>query len=242
MIGLGDLPADFEAWNRKWAAPHGGIFGLQANSPTRAWEYPWVASQLKKLGARRMLEIGGALSGLQFVLAKELGAEVVNVDPFFDYGNGPGEYAESPETRHAAMNRSIGTNVLLCRSVLEEAQVAGPFDAVYSVSTLEHMPIASIEATVRRADELLAPGGHLVLTIDLFLDVRPFCSAESNKWGTNINVAWFGDLLDYTLVEGQPAELFGFSEFSTDHILRSLGNYATYRSQLAQCAVFRKPS
>jgi hypothetical protein len=54
-------------------------------------------------------------------------------------------------------------------------------------------------------------------------------------------MAWFAEKTGYELIEGDPHELFGFSEFSTDHVLRNLGTYAIYASQLAQLALFRKP-
>jgi 2-polyprenyl-3-methyl-5-hydroxy-6-metoxy-1,4-benzoquinol methylase len=259
MLAKAQLTEGFEAWNRRWGAPSGrhfpleglvarrapgiaryvrGPFGFQSNSPTRRYEYPWVASKLR--GEHRLLEIGGALSGLQFSLAKGQGAEVHNVDPLINYGNGPREYEVSPAERHAAMNACYKTKVVLHHSVLEDADLEGPFDAVYSVSTLEHMQKDAIERTLGRIDNLLRPGGRLVLTADLFLDAQPFCSAESNRWGTNISMAWLAEVTGYDLVEGDRRELFGYPEFSTDYVLCNLGEYSMYASQLAQCAVFVK--
>ena len=254
-----ELSDGFEAWNHRWGAPSGrhfplegllgrrmpwlarylrGPFAFQANSPTRKFEYSWVASQLQ--ADHRLLEIGGALSGLQFALAKDLGAEVHNVDSFFDYGNGPGEYAVSPEERHARMNTSYRTKVILHHSVLEDTDLDGPFVAVYSVSTLEHLPKEAIQKALERVDVLLRPGGRLVLTVDLFLDVQPFCASERNRWGTNVSMAWLAEMTGYNLVEGDQRELFGYPEFSTDHVLCNLGEYLNYSSQLDQCAVFVK--
>ncbi|HUC12939.1 MAG TPA: class I SAM-dependent methyltransferase [Acidimicrobiales bacterium] len=267
MLAKAELPTDYQEWNERWGAPQGrnvplqwlpwlrlsrlssrvstmerklrGPFAWQANSPVRRWEYPWVAAQLPTGG--RLLEIGGAMSGLQFALATDKGGEVHNVDPFYDYGNGPGEYAMPPEGRHEQLNATYGTNVVLHHSVLEEANVDGPFDAVLCVSVIEHMPIEAVKSTLKRADELLKSGGRLVLTLDLFLDVTPFCSAESNRWGTNVAPAMIAEFTGYRLVEGDRRELLGFPEFSPDYVMSNLWDYLSYRSNLAQCFVLEKP-
>ena len=257
MLAKRDLPDEFTRWNKRWWAPFGrplppnptdrvaflaqrlrGRFGFQLNSPTRRFEYPWVASQIQR--GERVLELGGALSGLQFAIASDARAEVHNVDPFYDYGSGA--YDNSPERRHAAMNKACHTNVVLHRCRLEEAHLEGQFDAVYSVSTVEHMPETEIQNALVTIDKILKPGGRLVLTVDLFLDVQPFCSATKNQWGKNVSVAWISDLTGYQLVAGDRAELFGFPEFATDHILCNLSNYSVHYSQLAQCFVLVKAS
>ena len=79
-----------------------------------------------------------------------------------------------------------------------------------------------------------------MLTVDLFLDVQPFCSSERNRWSTNVSMGWLAEMTGYNLVEGDQRELFGYPEFSTDHVLRNLGEYSMYSSQLAQCAEFVK--
>jgi hypothetical protein len=215
-----------------------GPFAFQGNSPTRAYEYPWAYHQLADLGPSRMLEIGGALSGLQFVLAKD-GHEVHNVDPFFDYG--AGGYDIDPVAEHASLNRTFGTNVVLHRSTLPETELAGSFSAVFCISTLEHLPPESIEATLSRVKQLIAPGGLVVLTIDLFLDLAPFCSRTTNRWGINASVAWIEDLLGYKMVAGERAELYGYQEFSTDEILGRLEEFAINARypQMAQLVTFQ---
>ncbi len=215
-----------------------GSFAFQNNSPTRSCEYPWAYYQMAGLGPSRILEIGGALSGLQFVLAKD-GHEVHNVDPFFDYGSG--DYGVDPIAKHAALNRAFGTNVVLHRSTLPEAGLDGSFSAVFCISTLEHLPPESIEATLSAVKKLMAPGGLVVLTVDLFLNLVPFCGRTSNKWGTNASVAWIEDLLGYEIVTGNRAELYGYKDFSTDDILSRLEEFAinVEYPQMAQLVTFR---
>src|ERR1700733_12666156 len=149
-----------------------GPFAFQPNSSTRAYEYPWAFFQLQGLPDSRVLEIGGALSGLQFVLAKS-GYEVHNVDPFFDYGDG--QYDLDPIAAHGALNRSFGTDVTLHRTTLPRASLTGPFSAVLCISTIEHLSEEDIAATLTAAKEVLAPGGLILLTVDLFLNLEPFC-------------------------------------------------------------------
>jgi hypothetical protein len=82
-----------------------------------------------------------------------------------------------------------------------------------------------------------------VLTIDLFLNLAPFCSRTTNVWGTNASVAWIDEILGYTMVTGDRAELYGYQEFSTDRILSRLEEFAigTGYPQLAQLVCFRAP-
>src|SRR5438046_146307 len=101
MLAPQRIPSSFETWNRRWGAPRGlergrwpilrrrevqwraprlvGPFGFQLNNDTRRFEYPWAFHSVPVEPGMRCLEVGGSLSGFQFVLAWS-GAEVVNVD------------------------------------------------------------------------------------------------------------------------------------------------------------------
>lgn len=217
-----------------------GPFAFQPNSSTRAYEYPWAFYQVTGLGPSRILEIGGALSGLQFVLAKS-GHEVHNVDPFFDYGDG--QYEVDPITEHAALNRSFGTDVILHRTTLPAADLKEEFAAVLCISTIEHLSEDDIVETLNAATKLLAPGGLLVLTVDLFLNLEPFCDRKANQWGSNASIAWIEELLGYEMVVGDRSELFGYPEFSAPKILSGLEEFAvaTQYPTLAQLITFQAP-
>jgi len=192
------------------------------------------------LNSSRIIEIGGALSGLQFVLAKH-GHEVHNVDPFYDYGSG--EYEIDPVARHSALNRAFGTDVRLHRATLPTAKLEGSFSAAVCVSTLEHLSPENIQATLETLKTLVSPGGLVVLTVDLFLNLRPFCARTTNSWGSNTSVAWLEELLGYTMVSGDRSELYGYQEFSTDRILGQLEEFAIGAGypQLAQLVAFQAP-
>src|SRR5664280_708762 len=261
MLARRELPPEFEAWNRRWGAPLGrwvvsgaldearqfgldyrlakvfGPFGFQRNSPTRAHEFPWAYHAIEPKPGLRVLEIGGALAGLQFVLSKE-GCEVHNVDPFFDYGSGG--YRVDPETRHRQLNRTFKAKATLHRSTLPDAKLDGAFDVIYSVSALEHIPQEPLEETLAVARQLLSPSGRIVLTVDLFLNLSPFSRRETNQWGSNVAPKWIEKVLGMKLVEGSKAELLGYDEFSSEMILEHLEDYALNPDypQLAQLMVF----
>jgi SAM-dependent methyltransferase len=217
-----------------------GPFAFQPNTSTRSYEYPWAFYQVEGLGPSRILEIGGALSGLQFVLAKS-GHEVHNVDPFFDYGKG--QYEVDPIAEHAALNRTFGTDVTLHRATLPMAHLTGQFSAVLCISTIEHLSEQDIAATLSVAKEILAPGGFLVLTVDLFLNLEPFCDRKTNQWGSNASIAWIEELVGYEMVVGDRSELYGYPEFSVERILSRLEEFAisTQYPQMAQLVTFRAP-
>jgi SAM-dependent methyltransferase len=219
---------------RRWRGP----FVHQWNTSTRAYEYPWVYHQLLNVGAQRVLEIGGALSGMQFVLARD-GREVHNVDPFLDYGSG--QYDVDPSREHAALNRAFRTDVTLHRSTLTEASLEGRFDAAICVSTIEHLEADQIVKTLEAVRRLLVPGGLVVVTVDLFLNIAPFTEVETNRWGRNVAISWLQELLGADLVEGTPEELYGFKEFSPTDVLAELERYlmGSDYPQLAQLASFR---
>jgi 2-polyprenyl-3-methyl-5-hydroxy-6-metoxy-1,4-benzoquinol methylase len=271
MLARRQLPPEFEQWNLKWGAPYGlhptamavlnsvpasprskilkqravqrarGPFAYQPNSSTRSYEYPWAYHQLVSLKRARILEIGGALSGLQFVLAKD-GHDVHNVDPFVDYGSG--EYEVDPVSEHSFLNSLFGTHVTLHRATLPDAKIDGSFDAVCCISTIEHLTPADIEETMTRVKQLLEPGGLLVVTLDLFLNLEPFCSRTTNEWGTNLSAAWLQELTGFELVAGVRDELYGYEQFSVDNVLCHLEDYAinNYYPTLAQLMTLKAPA
>lgn len=270
MLARRELPLDFWRFNHTWGAPDGrrkllaqqlqrlpaslkvtverdphyrralGPFAFQPNTSTRTFEYPWAYHQLADLGPSRILEIGGALSGLQFVLAKD-GHDVHNVDPFFDYGSG--EYEVDPILEHAELNRVFGTDVVLHRKTLPDADLHGTFSAVLCISTIEHLSPEDVEATLLAAKKVLEPGGLVVLTVDLFLNLSPFSSRTSNVWGTNASIAWMDEILGYEMVSGDRSELYGYPQFTTEHILSQLETFAMgiHYPNLAQLVTFRAP-
>ncbi len=118
MLARRALPGRFEDWNRRWGAPFGyrgrtslegsafscteavaaGFFGAEPNSTTRRVEYPWAFHASEPVAGTRVVDVGGGLAGLQFVLDRA-GADVVNVDRSW----------RRPACRHVCSTRSART-------------------------------------------------------------------------------------------------------------------------------------
>ena len=243
MLAPSRLPTSYARWNRKWKAPFGsslrrvvpkaaqswppvarsiGPFAFQANNDTRAFEYPWVHESLQGKAGMRVLEIGGGLSGLQFALSQQ-GLKVVNIDPGTE-ARGRG-WPVSP-TAFERLNRIFGTSVELRNCFIEEAAVEEEaYDAVISVSAIEHIPHDDLTRVLQGARRALVPGGRLIITVDLFLDVLPFSEAAHNSFGTNISLRWLVEASGLTLTLGNRAELFGFDEFDATGIQQNQQKY-----------------
>ena len=227
-------PAQRAGWFMRLLGP----FAVQPNTWTRAVEYPWVVEQLAGIRRGRVLEIGGALSGLQFVLAA-MGHEVHNVDPFVDYGDG--HYELDPLAIHERMNDAFRTSVTLHRTTLPQLTLSEKFDAVICVSTIEHLTPEQCEETLRAATSILKPGGLVVLTVDLFLNIAPFTARLTNHWGSNFSIAWLQSLVGGSILSGDVRELYGYDEFSNEDVLARLEEFEMGRGypQLAQLVAFR---
>ena len=264
MLAPRVLPDKYLEWNHRYGAPfgfrsHGSLkdrllrkaglidkvyrwdpFGFQKNSTTRSFEYPWAFSVLEPLN-RNVLEIGGGLSGLQFVLSRA-GGNIVNVDPGQPDLRGTWQYTEQ---RFAEFNRRFGTCVKLIPSTIDKAGLKDEsFDCAYCVSVLEHLPLDQVTTIMSHVWRSLKPGGVFVLTVDLFLNLVPFCSRKTNEFGSNMNIQWLLDQAPFLLHEGKKSELYGFDEFSAEGVLSNLETYlmgAGYPA-LTQCLILKKQS
>lgn len=260
MLAPARIPQHYQQWNRRWNAPYGnpwlravpvrfrrpgfiashcGLFGFQPNNSTRAFEYPWVFEQLNIHGGMQLLEIGGGYSGLQFVLDR-LGCEVTNVDPgIAARGCGWPVDADSMET----LNRRFSTRVRLKNCFLDQAGIeSNRYDRVYSVSVLEHVPRDDIRVILDEVYRILKPGGLFVLTLDLFLNIRPFTTTRCNRYGSNIPVRWLIENSGLTLIHGDPSQLYGFAGFDAAAIERNRQQFLVGRGYpaMVQTLVLRK--
>ena len=144
-------------------------------------------------------------------------------------------------TFHQLLAETYHAPVQLHPTTFQQADFAeSSLDVVLSVSTIEHFgpdDLQSFAESVRRA---LKPGGHVVLTIDLFLDLIPFTDRAENRWGTNMSVAALMEALDATIVVGDPKVLYGFPDFDARRIQADLSAYmiGAYPT-LTQCVVAR---
>lgn len=243
-------------WNRKWQAPFGGApftltflrntsldirrrgpFAWQSNNSTRVFEYPWAYDQIHQRGkALTVVEVGGSLSGLQFVLAKE-GHRVVNVDPGLAAG---GRGWALDERMHSRLCRCYAAPVELIPTKLDMAGLADDCaDVVMCISALEHFSDDDAASFAEQVSRILKPGGVLVMTVDLFLDLAPFTDRESNEWGRNMDLYSFLKRSGLDLARGDPSQLFGFLEFRANSVLSQLAQFmiGLHYPCLAQCLV-----
>lgn len=272
MLARHTLPENFRDWNTAWGVPFGyrvpgrraveyrleeedplryGPFGFQQTSPTREFEYPWAFFTAGVESGMKVLDVGGGLSGFQFVLDKE-GCEVVNVDPSAKedrrWSTVDGRNRWLTEDNHAELNKLFGTDVRLVMDTVQaglaDGQLEkGTFDRIFCLSVIEHVSLEEGRAMLDSIAELLKPGGRLLLTVDLFLDVLPFGVREANFWGSNIDVHELLKGHGLELEQGDPRELLGFPEFDYDHVVKTIPELfiGTFNPCLSQAMVLRKP-
>lgn len=266
MIAPAELPARFTAWNRATGAPFGcpparfrrllertgvasavsdqgirarGAFAWQTNNSIRAFEYPWCAEQIARLeGPLRILDIGGGLGGMQWHLAGE-GHTVVNADPGLA---AQGRGFELDAETHARVSRALAAPVELVSAPVQTADLRpGSFDVALSISTIEHFSPPDLAALCSHLPRLLRPGGRLIITVDLFLDLFPFTPRRTNEFGRNVDLRELLGELGFGLEAGDPTELFGFEDFDAAVVQSRLSEYLVGVSYpaLAQTLVAR---
>ncbi len=262
MLARRSLPDEFREWNRRWGAPFGyssraarfvrsrvpgltsrfpqlgGPFAFQENNETRIYEFPWAFFAAPLERGMHAVEIGGSLSGFQFVLAMSV-AKVTNVDPG-ESASGVG-WPCTPASI-GRLNRAFGTDVQLENCTLEAAHLAdASVDRVYSISTIEHIPDHELPGLADDIRRILKPGGLVVLTIDLFLDIAPFTHRTENRFGWNIDVRAFVERLGLEMIVGDERELNGYPSFDPEYVLSELSEllYGSYPA-CAQLLVLRK--
>jgi glycosyltransferase involved in cell wall biosynthesis/protein-L-isoaspartate O-methyltransferase len=132
----------------------------------RCIEYPWVLRELRSIGkpAMRVLDVGAGVNVLPLILA-DAGHSVTTVDNH-DQRREPGDrhsWTEWGYLDYANLRPGIASHQ-------QDFLAYGPserFDVIYSVSVVEHLPADARRAWLRRMATLLAPGGELLLTVDL---------------------------------------------------------------------------
>jgi len=265
MLAPRDLPAEFERWNRQQKLDSSlGSFGLrvrrsgldrvlamqprvarrcgpflwQSNNLTRLFEYPWAYHTVDALDRKlRIVEIGGGLSGMQWVLGGD-GHEVINVDPGLSAA-GKG-WSVDPRL-HRRLTRAFGGEVSLRPTTIGDAGIPDEFvDVVLSISTLEHLTPEDVAEFCRHARRVIRSDGVAVLTVDLYLDLTPFTEEGSNAYGRNIDVRRLLDDAGFELIAGDPSELLGFPSFAPGVIRANAHRYLRgLWPAFAQCLVAR---
>ncbi|TQV77647.1 class I SAM-dependent methyltransferase [Exilibacterium tricleocarpae] len=262
MLAENQLPQNFLDWNAQQGAPYGkpiilakklkrwlpstwywslrGPFSVQRNNTTRAFEYPWAFFQAQVSPGDRILEVGGSLSGFQFALAQH-GCRVVNIDPGFEAA-GKGWHCDQDTL--AKLNRLFHTDVELRNTTIEKAELpSDAFDCAFSISVIEHLPWGDVENVMRETFRSLKPGGRFILTVDLFTDVAPFQTAQTNKYGANINIKELAAVENFELVFGEKTQLYGYTEFEPQRILTDRDRFLVGGGYpaMVQCLVLKKP-
>ena len=216
-----------------------GPFGFQPdNNATRSFEYPWAFFAVPVNSSHTVIDLGGSLGGLQFVLSSA-GAQVITVDPAESAAMG----WPLDTTVLRRLNRVFGTTVELRKCFLADAGFADKsVDRVYCISTLEHIPHADALSTGETIARVLRPGGFAVLTVDLFYDLAPFTSRQTNAHGRNLDVREFVEASGLELYSGDRSELCGYPEFDPQGILSRAMEFVQGDIALntAQCLVLRK--
>jgi SAM-dependent methyltransferase len=125
---------------------------------------PWAVKAI--LGAvpppARLLEIGGGEPIVSGFLA-ELGYEVTLVDPYDGFGNGPTDYERYVE---------LFPRVKIVREYFRPGMTAfprGSFDAIFSVSVLEHIPPDALPGSFEAIAQFLSPAGASIHCFDFIL-------------------------------------------------------------------------
>jgi len=139
---------------------------------------PWAVKSILRIvpPPARLLEIGGGEPIVSGFL-NELGYDITLIDPYDGFGNGPTEY----ETYVEAF-----PNVKIVRGYLEPGMrgfVPGSFDAIFSVSVLEHLSPEAAANVFRAIREFLAPGGASVHCFDFILQGIAEEHDLANAWG-----------------------------------------------------------
>jgi 2-polyprenyl-3-methyl-5-hydroxy-6-metoxy-1,4-benzoquinol methylase len=126
----------------------------------RPWAAKAILSHLPP--PARLLEIGGGEPIVSGFLA-ELGYDVTLVDPYDGFGNGPTDYARYVEQF---------PHVKIVRDYLRPglAELGGQsFDAIFSISVLEHIPGESLPLCFDAIAEFLSPRGASIHCFDFIL-------------------------------------------------------------------------
>jgi SAM-dependent methyltransferase len=140
-------------------------FGFYTKHFPRALEYPWLAERLEDSPpGTTILDIGAGLNPLPMYFAWR-GAIVHCLDSHPTVRTLPAQpvWNEWGFFDYAVLHPNLTSHHI----GVEAFEPSYAFDAIYSVSVLEHLPRAVWEKALQQCRRWLAPAGRLLLTFDL---------------------------------------------------------------------------
>src|SRR5690242_4710588 len=133
---------------------------LPRQEDLKSFQRPWCADRLLKALPQggRILEIGADKCDLVPFL-RSRGFDVWVIDVYDHFGGGTGTFE---------MVQQKFPDLPITRGFLHEDRSlpANHFDAAYSCSVIEHIPLEHLEGTVRQIERVLKPGGTSIHAID----------------------------------------------------------------------------
>ena len=133
----------------------------------KAHNRPWIEAAGNFQRGERIVEIGGAYSLLPEYLAEKYGTESWIVDDFGAYSNETSLWQRwgDPDAWIAA--HPAVKYVKKPMGIFDQAIPDEFFDCVFSVSTLEHIPVGLWPAVIKDMLRITKPGGRQLHAIDI---------------------------------------------------------------------------
>jgi 2-polyprenyl-3-methyl-5-hydroxy-6-metoxy-1,4-benzoquinol methylase len=135
-----------------------------------------IVAFCRRLGARRILDLGCGNGALCAVLAKE-GFEVVGCDP--------SEYCLG-----LARRAHPGLDFRSCGVEDDPASLGSDFDVVISTEVVEHLGLPRLLPRFARA--VLRPGGHLIVSTPYHGYLKNLAISLLGKWDNHFTALWDG--------------------------------------------------
>ena len=139
------------------------LLGFFPDHLPRCIEYPWVTTNLPQDRNLSVVDVGSGVSVLPFMMA-ERGHSVVTVDP---HSSVRSLREKASWTEWGFLDYSqIDSRIASWNLAYQDLPDDSTYDAVVSVSVIEHLPRSARIRCLEKAHRQLVPGGTLLLTVD----------------------------------------------------------------------------